>query len=87
MSSRAAAYLNSPPRAQLKPDNVLRLLKHYLPPSSGRSRRGEAEEEEKAEEEHETPLLQHLEWEPAALIHIWKGYCCTCVRERTEPLP
>lgn len=68
--------MNSPHREQLKPDNILRLLKHHLPPKAfytfigpEQKRRGGEEEEE----EHETLLLQHLEWEPAALIHIWRA--------------
>lgn len=76
MSSRGSGYLNSPHREQLRPENILRLFKHYLPPKAftpsseqGRSRGGEGEEEE----EHGKLLLQHLKWEPAALNPIWRA--------------
>lgn len=69
MSSEGAGYLNSPRREQLKPENILRLLKHLAPKAFTSS----SAEEEEEEEERSTLLLQHLEWEPAALIPIWRA--------------
>lgn len=66
MSSEGAGYLNSPRRERLKPDDILQ----HLPPQAFTS---PSAEEGRRRSSAAHLLLQHLEWEPAALIHIWRA--------------